>query len=83
MLVTLDGWDDPDLELDRINNDRGYEPENLRFVTRAENTRNKRDVNTMSQRIIELEAEVVRLKAENTRLRSGERGAAQPLHSHH
>lgn len=68
-LVTLDGWDVPDLELDRIDNDAGYAPGNLRFISRSENMCNKRSVDDMSQRILELEAEVARL-------RSGERGAA-------
>lgn len=32
----------PGLQLDRIDNDRGYSPDNCRFVTVAENMRNKR-----------------------------------------
>lgn len=39
-LITLPGWDNPDLEIDRINNDGHYEPGNLRFVTRSENMQN-------------------------------------------
>jgi hypothetical protein len=31
-----------DLQIDRIDNDRGYSPGNCRFVTRAENVRNTR-----------------------------------------
>lgn len=30
------------LDIDRINNDEHYEPENIRFVTRAENNQNRR-----------------------------------------
>jgi hypothetical protein len=31
-----------DLTLDRIDNDKGYEPNNVRWVTRADNNRNSR-----------------------------------------
>ena len=57
-VVTLDGWDIPELELDRVDVDRGYEPGNLRFVSRSENLRNKRQVGTLQARILELEARV-------------------------
>ena len=76
-LVTLDGWDNPDLELDRIDVDGDYAPGNLRFVTRSENTKNKRSASEMSYRILDLEAEIGRLRA---RIRHLERGAAEPLH---
>lgn len=36
---------EPDLELDRRDNDRGYSPSNCRFVTRLENTRNRDNAN--------------------------------------
>jgi len=32
----------PGLQLDRIDNERGYTPDNCRFVTPADNARNKR-----------------------------------------
>jgi predicted DNA-binding protein (UPF0251 family) len=32
----------PDMQLDRIDNNKGYSPENCRFVTISENMRNKR-----------------------------------------
>lgn len=40
--VTLHGWDDAGLDLDRIDNDRGYEPGNLRLVSRRTNAANRR-----------------------------------------
>jgi hypothetical protein len=33
----------PDYQLDRINNNRGYEPGNCRWVTREQNVRNRTD----------------------------------------
>jgi hypothetical protein len=39
---TLSGWDDPLLTLDRINNDGNYEPNNIRFVSRTIQSRNRR-----------------------------------------
>lgn len=41
-LVTLPGWDNPKLTLDRSDNDGGYVPGNLRFVTQAEQNENRR-----------------------------------------
>lgn len=69
-LVALDGWDQPELELDRIDVDKGYQPGNLRFCTRVVNMLNKRSVERMQNRILELEA----------RLRSCKCGATAPLH---
>jgi hypothetical protein len=37
-----DGYD-PQLELDRIDNSRGYEPGNIRWIPRIANARNKRN----------------------------------------
>ena len=61
-LVGLSGWDRPELQLDRIDNNRGYEPGNLRFVSRSVNMSNKRritarEVEALKQRIAALEAE--------------------------
>lgn len=39
-IKTLPGWDDSSLELDRIDNDYGYYPGNLRMATRREQLRN-------------------------------------------
>lgn len=35
------GWE-PGLQVDRVDNNKGYFPDNIRFVTTAENLRNKR-----------------------------------------
>lgn len=72
-LATLDGWDDPSLDLDRIDTDGNYGPGNLRFVSRADNQANRRKVPVLQARIAELEAEVASLRE---RLRHCERGAA-------
>ena len=52
---TLDGWDQPDFEMDRINVDGNYEPGNIRFVSRSDNLRNKRKVADLEARIRHLE----------------------------
>lgn len=62
-LLTLDGWDNPDLDLDRIDVNKGYEPGNLRFITRSENAFNKRKIGALQQRVRELEAENAELRA--------------------
>lgn len=54
-VLTLDGWDEPRLELDRIDVNKGYEPGNLRFITRKENVNNRRSIPELQKRIIELE----------------------------
>lgn len=41
-LRTLPGWDDPGATCDRIDNDRGYEPGNIRFVSHSRQQSNKR-----------------------------------------
>lgn len=78
-LVGLDGWDKPELQLDRIDNQQGYVPGNLRFVTRSINMSNKRkikarDVEALKQRI-------ERLEAENADLRHRLRRAEKSLHN--
>jgi hypothetical protein len=61
-LITLEGWDQPRLELDREDVDKGYEPGNLRFITRRENQGNRRTVRELQQRISELEAHIRHLE---------------------
>lgn len=63
-LLTLPNWDDPALDLDRIDNNRGYEPGNLRFATKTQNTRNRRTVAA-------LEAELAALRRELRRQKEG------------
>jgi hypothetical protein len=55
-LVTLDGWDDPVLELDREDVNEGYEPGNLRFITKRANRNNQRSVRELQARVDALEA---------------------------
>jgi hypothetical protein len=69
-LAALPGWDDPLLEMDRRDVNRGYEPGNLRFITKQENRANQRTVLELQRRIADLEA----------RLRLAERRAAESVH---
>ena len=48
------GWDDPSREMDRRDNNAGYEPGNIRFVTRSENAFNKRSVGALEKEIARL-----------------------------
>lgn len=41
-IKTLDGYDNPELKMDREDNDGNYEPGNIRFVTQKENVYNTR-----------------------------------------
>lgn len=61
-VVALPGSGDPSLELDRIDNDAGYSPGNLRFVSRQKNSLNKRQVDVLSARVRQLEAELESLR---------------------
>lgn len=71
-LVSLEGWDDPSLEVDRIDVDRGYEPGNIRFVTKRANRNNQRKIRDM-------QAEIDRLRE---CLRHCKCGAAQSLYDY-
>lgn len=70
-LTTLDGWDQPDLELDRIDNEGNYESGNLRFVTKSKNMENRGSVIEMQKQIAEL----------RSRLRHCKCGAAEKVHN--
>lgn len=58
------------MSLDRIDNESGYVPGNVRWATRAEQQANRRkavrnrDVEELQAKVAELEAEIVRLRAE-------------------
>jgi hypothetical protein len=41
-LCSLPGWDNPHMEIDRIDNNKGYEPGNLRFISHKDQQNNKR-----------------------------------------
>jgi hypothetical protein len=51
---TLTGWDVEELEMDRIDNNKGYEPGNIRFVSRSDNMRNKRTVSALEKELTDL-----------------------------
>lgn len=78
-LVSLDGWDQPTLQLDRTDNDKGYEPGNLRFVTRSVNMGNKRKIT--AREVVEFKRRIAALEAENADLRHRLFGAEKSLHS--
>lgn len=72
-VIGLPGWRDATLDIDRIDVDGPYGPGNIRFVTRSENAKNKRRVDTLSQRVLELER----------RLRHCTCGASEQVHDPH
>lgn len=74
-LVTLDGWDNPELQLDRRDNDKGYEPGNLRFCTRSANMANKRKIKARD--VEELKRKLAELERENADLRHQQRRAEE------
>jgi hypothetical protein len=52
---TLDGWDNPAFEMDRIDVDGHYAPGNIRFVSRSDNLHNKRKIADLEARVRHLE----------------------------
>lgn len=74
-LVGLPGHDQQQLQLDRTDNDKGYAPGNLRFVTRSANMANKRRIT--AREVVELRRRIAALEAENADLRHRYGGAAQ------
>ena len=63
------------LQIDRINNDGPYSPENCRWVTQAENNRNKREssyhfiTTSLGRRIISEQSEISGVSVETIRRR--------------
>ena len=51
---TLNGWDVEEFEMDRVDNNKGYEPGNIRFVSRSDNMRNKRTVSALEKELTDL-----------------------------
>jgi hypothetical protein len=52
----------PQHSLDRVDNNKGYQPDNCRWATSKAQAANKRTVHQMQQRIDELEAELATLR---------------------
>lgn len=79
-LVTLDGFDQVGTEIDRADNSKGYEPGNLRFITRKQNMGNKRTVWQLQAKILELESRNAELEQEVARLRSNKLRASKQVY---
>lgn len=59
-LVTLPGWDDPILSIDRIKNNKGYRPGNLRFTDSKTQTANRRRLRDLEKIIANLRSRLRR-----------------------
>ncbi len=70
-IASLPAFGTPGFELDRTDNDKGYEPGNLRWVSKSTNYNNRRTVSALTRRVHELEA----------RLRHCKCGATPAVHS--
>jgi hypothetical protein len=81
-LITLDGWDIPNYDMDRIDTDKGYEPGNIRFVTRSQNAYNKRKVQTLQSSCDEREVYIIQLEERVSELESEVRWLRDAVDGH-
>lgn len=86
-VITLPGWDRPKLDLDRKDNNKGYEPGNLRFVTHQHNVLNRRNVQkleaiirTKDAYIDQLLSFICAVLAENPGIRLGPERPPEPVY---
>lgn len=68
---TCEGWDNAELDMDRTDNSKGYEPGNIRFASRKENAANRRvladleeENRSLRHRLRRAEEQVLRLERE-------------------
>lgn len=47
----LEGWDNPAFDMDRIDNNKGYQPGNIRFISRKDNTNNRRLLQDLEEEV--------------------------------
>ena len=55
--ATSNGWK-PGLTIDRIDNSRGYEPSNCRFITALEQARNRTNNKLTADKVREIKAQL-------------------------
>lgn len=70
-IQTVPGWDNPELEMDREDNNGNYEPGNIRFISRKENVNNRRSVVELQRRYDAAVARIAELEREIAALRAG------------
>lgn len=68
--LSLPDWDVPGFELDRVDNNKGYEPGNLRFVDVVTNSNNRRTVQGLELVAVTLSEENAALSEKNAALQA-------------